>query len=47
MAEIKLHNGDWWVVGSSPALYNKMYLTNTARNGNNELIYSFKFYCQL
>lgn len=47
MSEIKLHNGDWWVVGSSPALYNKMYLTNTARNGNNELIYSFKFYCQL
>lgn len=47
MSEIKLHNGDWWVVGSSPALYNKMYLTNTKRNESNELIYSFKFYCQL
>lgn len=47
MSEIKLHNGDWWVVGSSPVLYNKMYLTNTKRNESNELIYSFKFYCQL
>ena len=43
MSEIKLHNGDWWVVGSSPALYNKMYLTNTARNGNNELIILLNF----
>ena len=47
MAEVKLHSGDWWVVGSSPSLYNRMYLTNTTRNANNELIYSFKFYCQL